>query len=179
MAASLVIQSLAGAVTGELLGIIKDVLKKSFACKENCKRLQKTLEGIMPVLADDTKSSVELSQPSQSMLSELHQELQKGVELVKNCSKVSRLNVYKSYKYANEIKRLESYIVNFTQTKGWVHICSELRSLSEQQHKMEDKLEKIELKIDAIREESEIKFIADQMDQLDIGKRAFESNVPE
>lgn len=193
----MVIQSLAGAVTGELLGIIKDVLKTSFACKENCKRLQKTLEGIMPVLADDTKSNVELSQPSQSMLSELHQELQKGAKLVKNCSKLSRLNIYKSYKYANKIQCLELYIVNFTQTKGWVHICSELRSLREQQHnlenighkmedkleniehKMEDKLEKIEHKIDAIREESEIKFIADQMDQWEIGKRAFESNVPE
>ena len=45
--------------------------------------------------------------------------------------------------------------------------------------KMEDKLEGIGHKIDAIREESDLKFIADQMYQLEIGKRASQSSVPE
>lgn len=197
MATGLVIQSLAGAVPNELLALIKDVLKKSFACKENCKRLQKTLEGIIPVLDDAFKSSVELSQPSQKMLGELYQQLREGQKLVTSCSKVRRLNIYSSYKYANKIQGLDSYIVDFTQKKGWAHICSEVHSLRVQQdqlvtmghrmevklenieHKVEDKLEEIGHKIDAVREESDLKFIADQMDQFEIGKRASQSSVPE
>ena len=125
MAEGLVIQSLAGAVPFELLGIIKYVLNKSFSCKENCKRLQKTLEGITPVLLDNFTSSVELSQPSQKLLNKLYQQLQEGEMLVKAYSKLSRLNIFRSYKYTNKIEGLDLYIVNFTQTKGWAHICSE------------------------------------------------------
>ena len=105
------------------------MLKKSFSYKENCKCLQKTLEGIKPVLFDNFASSVELSQPSQKLLNKLYQQLQEGKRLVKACSKVNRLNIFRSYKYANKIEGLDLYIVNFTQTKGWAHICYELHSL--------------------------------------------------
>lgn len=173
MASSLVSQSLAGAVPTELLAIIQHVLRKSFACKGACKRLQKTLEGMIPTLADDFNNGIELSQHSQKLLSEFYQKLQKGIELVEKCSKVNRVNIYRSYRYARKIEDLDLYIVRFTQTQGWAHICSELHRVRLHQdlfeHKMEDKLERIEHKIETIREESEIKFIKDHMDQLQIG----------
>jgi len=183
MASSLVNQSLAGAVPNELLAIINHVLKKSFACKAACKRLQKTLEGMMPILADDFNTGIELSQHSQRVLSEFYQKLQKGIELVEKCSKVNRLNIYKSYKYAEKIEDLDLNIVKFTQTQGWVLTYSELHRLRLHQdlieHKMDDKLEKIEHKIEAIREESENKIIEEHMDQLEIGKTASQLSVPE
>ena len=107
------------------------------------------------------------------------------------------MNIFRSYKYANKIEGLDFYIVNFIQTKGLAHICSELHSLRVQQDKlvtighriehklenidlkMEDKLEGIGHKIDEIREESDLKFIADHMYQLEIGKRASQSSIPE
>eukprot|EP01018_Ginkgo_biloba_P002525 Gb_38651 [translate_table: standard] len=113
----------------QLLGAIKDVMKKSFLCKSYCKRLQRTLEAIIPILEEISQTGAELSQHRQQQLQEFHGELRRGIQLVQNCSNVNRLHVFKSYKYSKKILELEKRISNFPLKQGWAHILSDIHHL--------------------------------------------------
>lgn len=159
-------QSIVGSVANELLSLVKDAIKKSYNCKNYCKRLEKALEEIIPLLEEviDTGSE-EISQLRRNQLGDLHKRLKDGTELVNSCSKVKRYNLYKSYKFAKKILALEKYIINFHPKQGWLHTLCDMQHLSVS---MKEGFEKIQVEI-ATRELQEPQLmIIDSMSQLQI-----------
>lgn len=158
-------------VTSKLLKLVKDVLKKSHECPYACKRLQGTLEAMIPML-EHLNTGVELSQQNQNVLSDFRLELQEGPELFQNGSKLHWIKIFQRSKYTKNIKDLESRIIRFTTTKGWALLYSEVISRGVI---LEDKVDKIDLKIEEIRKN----FDKGPMDLSEIDKLASELSVPE
>eukprot|EP01018_Ginkgo_biloba_P002523 Gb_38650 [translate_table: standard] len=168
-------QTLAGVVAAELLSVVKDVAKNCYGCKSYCKRLEKTLEGIIPILDEIFKTGAEVSQHRQRELKEFYEKLQKGIELVKNCSKVSRLNMYQRYKFAKRILALEKYISSFNHNQGWAHVMSDLHHMRVDTGRRLEYIQKqVEGNHDCILFEQMMK---DQMPLFEIGSEASYPNL--
>ncbi|GLJ30695.1 hypothetical protein SUGI_0608150 [Cryptomeria japonica] len=172
----LVTQSIVGSVANELLSLVRDAIKKSYNCKNYCKRLEKALEEIIPLLEEViTTGSEEISQLRQKQLGDLHKKLKDGTELVNNCSKVKRYNLYKSYKFANKILALEKYIINFHPKQGWLHTLCDMQHLSVS---MKEGFEKIQVEIATRELQQPQLMIIDSMSQLQIDEE-IRSHIPQ
>ncbi|GLJ30694.1 hypothetical protein SUGI_0608130 [Cryptomeria japonica] len=172
----LVTQSVVGAVANDLLSLVRDAIKKSYNCKRYCKRLEKALEEIIPLLNEviDTGSE-EISQHRQNRLADFHKRLKDGTELVNSCSKVKRYNLYKSYKFATKIQALEKYIINFHPKQGWLHTMCDMQQLRES---MKQGFETIQVEIAALELQQPRLMITDSMNQLQIDEE-ISSHIPQ
>ncbi|KAH9301383.1 hypothetical protein KI387_012966, partial [Taxus chinensis] len=176
MKMDLLTQSIVGAVANDLLSLLRDALKKSFYCKSYCKRLQKTLEEVIPVLDEVfTTGSEQFSQHRLKKLAEFHERLKNGTELVKSCSSIRRYNIYQNHKYAKKILALEKYINNFNSKQGWVH------TLCDVQHLRGDVREGVDRILQQIREGQESplpqQMMIDQMGLLQIDEKMTNSSL--
>eukprot|EP01018_Ginkgo_biloba_P002521 Gb_38649 [translate_table: standard] len=131
----------------ELLSDVKDVAKKCYGCKSYCKRLEKTLEGIIPILD----------------------------EIFQTGAEVSRLNMYQRYKFVKRILALEKYISSFSNKQGWAHVMSDLHHLRVDTGRRLEYIDKqVEGNLDCILFEQMMK---DQMPLFGIGSEASYPNL--
>lgn len=165
-------ESLIDAVVGGLLGVVKDAGKKAFTCKKSCKRLEKTLKELIGILNKVFHSGVDqLLEDLPQPLKEFSEELEKGKEMVQDCSKVHPLNFYRLYKYKEKIDDLEQYITRFISMQGWALNFSEIHHV---RVSLEGRLENIEHRT----EESFYEFIKKPVDLLENGKKVSTLNIP-
>lgn len=168
-----------------LLKLVTDVVKNSKECPGACKKLQNTLEGMIPLL-EPLNTGVELPEQNQKVLNDLRLKLQKGIELFQNGSKLSSLQIFERSKYTKKIEDLNSDIIHFTQTQGWALLISEVRlrgvnmedklegGLQNIEHKMEDGFQNLMHEMVEMRN-----FGQGLMDLSGIDNLASELSVPE
>lgn len=173
-------------IAGELLAAVKEVAMKNIDFKDCCQKLQVTLEGLIPTLEEVVYN--QMPDERQKLLKEFYNKLQTGKPLLQKCSKVSRLNVLRIYRYANKIDCFDKDILKFIQTIGWALAYREIHEISHGRENLGAKVDKFEVKIEEIGDnieklensipESLQRIMKDHMDQLENGKNASPLTIP-
>nr|XP_011467772.1 PREDICTED: probable disease resistance protein At5g66900 isoform X2 [Fragaria vesca subsp. vesca] len=96
-----------GAVLGTAFSVlyagVEDLIAKNHLFRGLFKDIKSKLDTLKPLLADMTLSNKQLSYANNDELRGLEQVLKAGEELVRNCSNVSRWDLYRKYKYATKL----------------------------------------------------------------------------
>ncbi|KAJ4963466.1 hypothetical protein NE237_023405 [Protea cynaroides] len=129
MAGELILSSAVGAVAGEVLRAILETKDKAVNFKEDFERLQNTLEQVVPVFEEGRMLDLELNDRKRKGLEKLMVKLRKGEELVKKCSKVSKINIFLKIRYSSKIISLDETILRFCQRELQVEIWRDNKQL--------------------------------------------------
>ena len=101
-----------GAVFGELLRAVEDVVSKSASFNSILKQLQSTLNRVTPTIEDIEKLNRVLDRP-QLETDMFTDRLREGQRLVLKCAKVRCWNYCAKYSYAKKLMALEKSLLNF------------------------------------------------------------------
>lgn len=89
-----------------LYDVIKQVMNKTTMFKPLLGDLSSTMESLQPLIHDIAKYNKDLGRPDEELQS-FRQQMEKGAELVRKCSKVGLWTSYKKYGYANKLMELD------------------------------------------------------------------------
>ncbi|WOH05423.1 hypothetical protein DCAR_0624839 [Daucus carota subsp. sativus] len=104
-----------GAVMSELFQVVKTGAKHTLSFKSNLKTLKKTLKSVKPIFDTIEKLQEELKEleHQEEEILQFTKKLQSGVDLVKYCSTIHYLNVFKRPFYSKKLGDLDKAIVKF------------------------------------------------------------------
>ncbi|KAB2632969.1 hypothetical protein D8674_029216 [Pyrus ussuriensis x Pyrus communis] len=95
-----------GAAFGVLFDTVMQVKDKTTMLKRPLGDLKSTLDSVKPLIEEVAECSKVLNLPNEE-LEDVRIQMEKGAELVSNCSKIRRWTTYKMYEYTNKLLGLD------------------------------------------------------------------------
>ncbi|PSS21335.1 Disease resistance protein [Actinidia chinensis var. chinensis] len=142
MAGTLVGGAALGAVFGEFLRAVEDVVKKTANFNSILKQLQSTLDRVTPTIEDIEKLNRLLDRPERETAM-FTDRLQGGQSLVLKCAKVRSWNYCAKYLYARKLMALEKSLLKFFQIEAAAQSCRDNKNVLVVVKSMDSKLDRM------------------------------------
>ncbi|XP_043696757.1 putative disease resistance protein At5g47280 [Telopea speciosissima] len=104
-----------GPLAQELLNLIKDTTVKVFHFRKYLKKLQSTLESLIPLIEEVDRLNEEIKDRPRGLIQKMKAELEKGKDLMSKCSNVSIWNCFSKRSYSKKILKLEQDLLEIFQ----------------------------------------------------------------
>ncbi|TKY45401.1 LURP-one-related 15 [Spatholobus suberectus] len=107
-----IVEAALGAVFGELLKAISEIIDKAVTFKRTWVKLQSTLEAIAPLIKEIEQGNNKLERPKEELES-LRRKMEEGTKLVSECSKIGKLNHFGKVRYQTKLEEFEHSLMRF------------------------------------------------------------------